>query len=235
MFHLLRKILDWLFPLTCVCCEQEDCAVCEDCWLGVETRIIQECPYCRRESLRGKTCDDCQEKGAGALDGLICLWNYHKGSPLARLLYYYKYEAMMEYGAELQRRFAEEAGWHLIMNEFDLITWVPLAVKKWRKRGFNQSEQLAGVLKGNFCEAVNILQKIRETHSQMSLNRMERLKNLEGAFVVRPELLEKLKGRRVLVVDDIATTLSTLEEVARALKSAGCSKVIGLVAARQKD
>lgn len=232
MKRFWRYILDFLFPLICVECGREDFTLCADCLVKTEVRQIQECPYCHKKNALGRTCQDCLTDGA-VLDGLICLWNYQKNGALAKLLYFYKYEGLPEYGKDLRVLFGREAADKLLMADYDLLTWVPMSRKKLRQRGFNQSKELALTLPG--IKAVEILEKIRKTQAQMSLNREKRLVNLQNSFKVKVDWQDSLAGKTILVVDDIATTLATLEETARTLKLAGAVKVFGLVAARQKD
>jgi ComF family protein len=110
------------------------------------------------------------------------------------------------------------------------VVAVPMSSGRLRERGFNQSELLAGeVSEALGLPLLNVVCKLRETPAQTGLDRRLRLKNLQGAFdVSEPSLV---RGRALLVVDDVITTTGTLEAVAGALLSAGASLVLGLAAA----
>jgi len=106
---------------------------------------------------------------------------------------------------------------------------VPLYVGKFRQRGFNQSELIAkAALKlnsagGKLVLQDRILERRRETLSQIGLTRHQRRENMRGAFAIaRPELVD---GREFLLVDDVFTTGTTVSECAKVLRRAGASKV----------
>jgi ComF family protein len=107
----------------------------------------------------------------------------------------------------------------------DLIVPVPLHRSRERERGFNQAELIAARL--GRPVANRLLRRCKNTPSQTGLSRNERKRNLAGAFEVRGEV----KGT-VIVVDDVYTTGSTMNEVARTLKRAGAERVEVLTVAR---
>ena len=109
---------------------------------------------------------------------------------------------------------------------------VPLHKNRQDLRGFNQSELIARKL----SKKLNLpggcaLARTKDTEAQVSLSREFRLTNLVGAFTCTDK--EFITGKNILLVDDVATTLSTLNECARALKDAGAKKVWGIVVARR--
>jgi ComF family protein len=113
------------------------------------------------------------------------------------------------------------------------IVPVPLHFWRERKRGYNQSELLAvslGNLTGLPVER-RALKKIRPTRSQTELSREERIENVAGAFAVRRP--ETVRGRTLVLVDDVCTTGATLDACASALKEAGAKRVLALTVARQ--
>ncbi len=107
----------------------------------------------------------------------------------------------------------------------DRIVPVPLHPVRLRERTFNQAELLARALSKKLavpCES-DLLIRCRPTHPQAELNRQERTRNVRGAFDLRGEA--RVKGSRILLVDDVFTTGSTAEACARLLKSAGARTV----------
>ncbi len=119
------------------------------------------------------------------------------------------------------------------LAETQLIMPVPLHSKKLKKRGYNQAELLARALseKNNLPLNTDSLIRQRNTPSQTEFGREGRLKNMHGAFVcAKPEIV---KGKIILLVDDVATTGATLEGCAVALKEAGAKKVIAYTLARE--
>ncbi len=117
-----------------------------------------------------------------------------------------------------------------------LIAPVPLHARKQRQRGFNQSELIArSALKltttgSRFHLSASVLERCRETTSQIGLSRHQRRENIRGAFrVTKPD---DVNGREVLVVDDVFTTGTTVSECARILRRAGASRVYVATVAR---
>jgi ComF family protein len=120
----------------------------------------------------------------------------------------------------------------LSLRAYDVIIPVPLHVSRLRWRGFNQSQHLAlslasaaGIPLDSF-----ILERVRPTRPQVQLNEAERRRNVARAFhVARPE---RVRGRRVLLIDDVYTTGATVDECSRVLLRNGCAHVDVLVLAR---
>jgi len=109
-------------------------------------------------------------------------------------------------------------------KKFDVVLPVPLAPKALKARGYNQSELLCSTLKElGYNVKTDVLIKKVDTHTQVGLEREERVKNLEGVFKVANR--KAVKGKVVLLVDDVITTGTTLDECADVLKSAGATKV----------
>jgi competence protein ComFC len=114
---------------------------------------------------------------------------------------------------------------------FDLIVPVPLHPARERERGFNQSALIAELLSARTTLPVrSVLQRVRYTTTQTAFDRAERMENLRGAFRLRKTA--NVQGLRVLLVDDVLTTGSTLSECARVLKTAGARSVHAATAAR---
>ena len=114
---------------------------------------------------------------------------------------------------------------------FDALVPVPLHHIRFREREFNQAEELANLIAPRAGKPVwNALRRIRNTPTQTKLDREERAENLRGAFVVRKPAM--VKGRDLLLVDDVFTTGSTVEECSRILLKAGASSVRVITVAR---
>jgi ComF family protein len=154
---------------------------------------------------------------------LIHLLKYNQVRPAANVLG----RMLMEAVEDLQPLFGD--------TEL-LVVPVPLHSTKLRQRGFNQSELIArAALKvkpsaGRFQLTLGLLERRRETKSQIGLSRHQRRENIRGAFVVTRPL--EMAGREVLLVDDVFTTGTTVSECARILRRAGASKVYVATVAR---
>jgi len=159
-------------------------------------------------------------------------------SGLRELIHLLKYNQVRPAANVLGRMLAEaiEDLQPLFSAEEVLVVPVPLYFRKLRQRGFNQSELIArAALKlkpanVSFRLGADLMERRRETKSQIGLSRHQRRENIRGAFVVaRPE---QVKGRAILVVDDVFTTGTTVSECARILRRAGASKVYVATVAR---
>jgi ComF family protein len=116
-------------------------------------------------------------------------------------------------------------------SRFDIIVPVPLHAARQRERGFNQAGLLAALLSAQTSiPSKPVLERIRYTTTQTALDRSERIENLHNAFRLRKNA--DVRGLRVLLIDDVLTTGSTLSECARVLKRAGALSVHAATAAR---
>ncbi len=157
---------------------------------------------------------------------------------LRDLIHLLKYEQVRPAAAVLGRMLAEAVGAlaPVFREAAVLVTPVPLHSSKLRQRGFNQSELIAkAALKLNRAEGKlqfhdGILERRRETQSQIGLSRHQRRENVRGAFAVAKP--EQVGGREFLLVDDVLTTGTTVSECARVLRHAGASKVFVATVAR---
>lgn len=115
--------------------------------------------------------------------------------------------------------------------KFDMVIPVPLFEKRQKLRGYNQSELLAESLYSKLGIEINtkVLVKIKSTRTQANLTRAERMENLENAFKVTDKKL--VKGKTILLVDDVFTTGTTINECSKTLIEAGASKVYSVTLA----
>ena len=122
-----------------------------------------------------------------------------------------------------------------LAGEYDFVSWVPLSRKRLRRRGYDQarllSEKTAAIL-GAGCAPT--LKKVRDTKAQSGTGSAEKRRaNISGAYMVPDPGL--VAGKRILLIDDIVTTGSTLSECARMLGMAGAEKVTAAAVARSRD
>lgn len=119
-------------------------------------------------------------------------------------------------------------------RKFDIIISVPLYKEKERVRGYNQSQLISRILsrETGIAENSGLLLKVRDTGRQSLLNRKERSLNIKDAFQLTNK--DRVKGKTVLLVDDILTTGYTVNECSRILKEAGAKWVTAAVVASGK-
>ena len=117
------------------------------------------------------------------------------------------------------------------LEQADLVVPMPLARERLAERGYNQALLLARHLAPDKTDATLLL-RTRHTAAQSALTRAERLQNVQGAFAVEPLRAHELRGRRVVLVDDVMTTGASLRAAASALRLAGAAHITALVFAR---
>jgi len=238
---LLQKtkeaILDTLFPISCISCGKPDKWLCGACSNKITLKSEQVCPYCEKMiTPDGYACFDCKKKYS--LDGLLAASSY-QDKIISKAVHLYKY------------RFAEDLSSALgdillksIQNSElplpDMIIPVPLHKRRLRWRGFNQSDLLAKYISERITPGFpiasenNLLERSRFTHPQMEIkNHTIRKRNLENAFKISKDKLELINNKRILLVDDVATTGATIFECAKTLKKSGANEVFAVVVARQ--
>ena len=228
----------WLvFPEGCRICgrELEDVSrvpVCPDC-LNAPQPFEAEyfCSACRTPFQNRFPLD---EQGRCALcrlglRGFDAAYSFGAYEDVLReLIHLFKYGRVRSLARPLSERLVSAIPWD---QRFDVIVPVPLHWRRRLARGFNQANLLAGAVARRYALPVSsALKRRRRTDSQAGLSNAKRRANVSGAFAVRRP--EQVRGRRVLLVDDVMTTGATASACAAALKRAGAAHVAVLTLAR---
>ena len=237
LISIKNFLLDIFFPRFCLGCKKEGNYLCEDCFSLIEILEHQHCPFCSKIVFNGKTCESCRKKKK--LDGIYFATLYE--NPLVKkMIHYFKYEPFVK---ELAKPLTFLIITHLLnlnktschdLKNKSMLLPIPLHRQKLKWRGFNQSEEIAKEL-SEFLKVpvqANVLTKPFKTQSQTGLKVRQRIKNVRGAFEVKRK--KQVKGKTILLIDDVLTTGSTMEEAAFALKQSGAKEVWGIVVAREK-
>ncbi len=218
--------LDGLYPPYCGGCGRRGARWCPDCQAAASVIHPPVCPKCGRPQATGALCDACRT--APPQYTALRSWALFSG-PVRAVVHQLKYRRNISLG-ELMGRKLLECLFHLDW-QIDLVTPVPLGVARLAERGYNQASLLARPVAlgvgAAFCP--HGLSRVRETRSQVNLTAAERQANVIGAFLAKPGLV---RGKHVLVVDDVMTTGSTLNACATALWSGGAASVYALTLAR---
>jgi ComF family protein len=117
------------------------------------------------------------------------------------------------------------------VDRADVLIPVPLSQARLRHRGYNQALELCKHLSREKTDAPLLL-RIKDTLTQSTLNKQERLKNVKAAFAVAPLRAHELRGKRVVLVDDVMTSGATLFAAAAALRQAGAAHITAIIFAR---
>jgi len=213
-----------------------DSSLCPDCRLALAAPGGSACPGCGLLPAFPQPlpvlCADCRVSPR-PWGRLVC-WGVYEGR-LRELILGNKFEGRLGLGRQLQEclaaAFARAEAVFPELGACDLVVPVPLHPARLSWRGFNQSRELARLLarRRGLPIRQEALARVRRTVPQMELDRSERAENIRGAFAADGGLLA---GRTALLVDDIMTTGSTLEECSRMMLAAGAAQVHVLVLAR---
>jgi len=229
---LLNTILNIVFPVYCISCKKEGVDLCKKC-------LLSSPPVLRESATWIFPLFDYRHP---PIKKSIWLLKYKNRKKLASIFAEIMYGRIMEELSELS-----------IMQNFrePILIPIPLSSKRYRKRGYNQAELICLELikidlnanpyhrhgkailandidvskktNRNFKLEKNILVKTRETEHQATLrNRKNRLKNLANSFSVKN--IELVKGKNIILIDDVVTTGATLDEAKKILKQAGAKK-----------
>lgn len=221
-----EEFLNLLFPPLCLLCERalvkSEAFVCTHCQSALPLLHLHEE---RSRMLFQKL------SATLPIDEVLAYLLYQKSGRTQKLLHLLKYKNYPELAELLGRHFGARLSEKGYGEKFDLITPVPLHRSKLRKRGYNQSEFFAKGLSDSLrvsCSS-GLIERIKASETQTRKSRLERWLNVSTIFVVPDP--EKVKNRRILLVDDVVTTGATLEACAEALILAGCKDLsVGAIA-----
>ena len=236
MLALFGKIKD--FYRNNVCNHKWRCAVCGKDVFGNDY-VCDDCDNALPYLSKGDFCEHCGRKTKTAqkycltckgvlteVDKMRSVFNYE--GVIVKLITDFKFKR-----AEYLSDFFSDALYKLYQKENfnpDIITYVPMLKKAIKKRGYNQTELLANALSSKTgVDCALLTEKVKDTSHQVGLKRKERFENLQGSIrVINRDLL---KGKTVLIVDDVTTTGATAEVIAKKLKSGGAKRVYLLTVA----
>jgi ComF family protein len=224
-------VKDFIFPPLCFSCSarltETESRICNVCWHSIE-RIgpFDETVRVLRERFSAD----------GLVDDFISCFYFEEKGVLQQIIHSLKYNAMTRLGLELGGCLGRKIEEHLDGSSIDGIIPVPLHKLKQRERGFNQSEFICRGISQTIRKPVDVslVARSKYTISQTHLNADERKQNVGGAFTISPRNKGDVRGKVFIVVDDVITTGSTIQSVAKVLKEKGAVKVIAASAALAK-
>jgi len=219
-----RRALAALLPQDCMLCGQAagEALLCPDCAGSLPHLPQATCPVCALPTPGGAVCGACLKR-APHYDAAVAAFVY--AFPVDKLVQQLKFAHRLAVADFLASALLARG-----LPDADLIVPVPLSPKRLIERGFNQAAEIAKALaiaRGTPVDLMNCRRTL-EAPPQSSLPWKERRRNVRGAFECRADLT----GKTIIAIDDVMTTGATLDELARALKDQGATRVIAAVAAR---
>lgn len=221
MKNAIKQLSYVLFPRRCAICGEV---------VAVREKYCSDCRKAKRIS--GEICLKCAHSKADcvcskkdkkpAFNGVVA--PYYFRDSIAKAVHRFKFYGYTELAGNMAHEMSVKVKDNFADVNFDFVTFVPLSKKRFRKRGYNQAELLAQNISAELgVPCLKSLDKIRETETQRGASAKERRINLFGAFDLANGV--DVADKTVLLVDDVKTTGSTLNECSEILKAYGASAV----------
>lgn len=222
----IRSLFRQAFPFTCLLCGATSGTgpLCGACQADLPWHSQPQCPRCALPAPDGQVCGACL-KHPPAFDRTRAALAY--AFPLDRLIPRLKYHGQLAIAPALGECLAEAVS---PVPGPDCLIPMPLHAKRIRERGFNHATEIAREVAKRLDLPLDTdsCQRIRDTPPQMGLKHDARRRNVRGAFVCTGDV----RGRRIALIDDVMTTGTSLDELAKTLKQAGALEVETWVVAR---
>lgn len=216
----LNEFLELFFPSLCITCGDrlvsQEKFLCFKCWNDLPVSNFHVEPENKVAQLFW---------GRINIENATSYFHFRKGSKYQQLIHFIKYKGLKELGFETGKRFGLALAKTDGFKQIDYIIPVPLHSKKFKQRGYNQSEWIANGIAESMHKTVvksNLFRKVH-TSTQTRKNRIERWHNVEKIFTVKNQ--DKFDGKHILLVDDVVTTGATLEACAAQILKNRTAKV----------
>lgn len=226
---ILTRLLRHL-PSQCAVCHAwpAHSAVCEHC-VHAFAQPLARCPTCALPLAAGSTvCAPCL-RTPPPLDGCLAALPY--AFPWQRLLGDFKFRGHTGLAVCFATLLRSTPWVEPALEACDAVLPIPLGPQRLRQRGYNQALVLARALEPRKLQTGWLLRPT-DTPEQHQLARSERLRALRGAFVLDPLHAERVRQRRLVLIDDVMTTGTTLFEAARVLRQCGAAHITAITLAR---
>jgi ComF family protein len=228
---LWNNFLELIVPPACLVCgnriEDRTQVICEFCEAKLSLIGEGTCPVCGSEN-KELPCEVCLE-GQFEFDSARSIFRYI--GPIRELIHILKYEGYTYPAGYFALPIAELIESEPSLKNHDYICAVPLHRVRKRERGYNQTDLIAYAVSKLICMPyLNPVTRRINTFSQTLLSKEHRIANLSGAFTVKHK--DQVTGKKIILIDDVFTTGSTLNEIAKTLRAAGAKKISTITVAR---
>jgi ComF family protein len=235
--QLLSALLDVILPPLCHIChsfipDAGSLHICQNCRDTLPLVVPPLCPVCGIPFTGVGSNHPCGHCITHPPHFDAAHANFLYEGPIRKLIHAFKYSRSIHLRYPLALLTAEGLKTALSEHAPHLIVPIPLHKSRLRQRGFNQAVLLGNEISQQLSLPMlpDAMARTRQTEPQITLSAAERRVNVKGAFSVRKH--EAIAGKRILLLDDVMTTGSTMDECARELKKAGAAAVIAVTTAR---
>ncbi len=236
MNRWLESLLTFIYPAKCRLCKMpmgvgQVHYLCDECWGQIECLAPPWCQICGVPH-RNVVCADCRAQSP-LYDRFRSIAFYEP--TLREAIHLLKYDKKLILAKHLIHLIQAHLPADLSATDYDVLLPIPLHTRRYRERGFNQAERIAQgieqVWKVPIC--TDILVRVKNTDPQSRMkSRQERMENIAGAFLVRSP--DVICGQKLLLIDDIFTTGTTVNEALKVLRAANPTSVDVLTLARTR-
>jgi ComF family protein len=215
----ITQFSDFFLPRFCPSCKNKlstkEKVVCDSCFSNIK----------RADSERLAHEFERKFFSEKIICGFISLFVFEKDKELQQIIHELKYNGKFSIGTFLGKEAARQSKQQLNDWHIDFIVPVPLHHLKRAERGYNQSDFIGMGIKSELQIPLktNAIRRIRFTETQTSMNLAERKENMQGAFKITKSKI--LKGKNILLIDDVITTGATITECGKVLKEIGANNI----------
>jgi len=220
---MLNLIKDIIAPKKCYSCKKEWSFLCTDCASKV-IKFEPICYVCKRKNKNFFIHKKCR---TWVYFDQIIITSHYSNRIVSKLIknakFYWKKDILYDIWSFLWKTLED----NYIFGKNDVMISIPMNFLKKLWRWYNQSDILARCIskKYNIFYKKNILKKIKKTGQQSQLNKLQRQENLKDCFAVNDKFVKFIKNKNIIIVDDVVSTWTTLNEVSKLLKKHGVNQV----------
>ena len=230
MLKIKKLFLDILAPKNCYICKQKGSFICQNCFDKIKP-FPSQCYICKTKSNNFNTCQEC--KNRFLIDKVIVL-SYYEGvisSLIKDAKFKNKHDIYNDIIPFLYNKFILNE--KMIRKDDYILVWIPSHFLRRFKRGYDTSNIICKAFsKESWIKYERkIIKKIKNTKQQSHLTKELRLSNLNWTFEFNQKYKEKLSWKTVIIIDDVMSTWSTINEISKVLKMNWAKKLIWLIIA----
>ena len=220
LFKALAFFINFLYPPACIICgKSANYYICEKCNKRIQK--YEEYHYLSR--------DEDNNYPIRHYDYLIYIFRYEK--IIRKIMINYKFYSKPYISYFFAYKIMNNKYLCEKIKEYDYIVPVPMSENKEKSRGYNQTKLITSIISKRLkIKESNNLKKLNNTLTQGKLNKLERINNIEGIYYIENDI--EFIGKRIVLLDDIYTTGSTIEECARVLSKSGAIEIFVIILAR---